>query len=281
MTRRAFSLSLAATLGCEAVLRAETAKDRGKRLIGRVVQGLGGDAFRRMTTCTEIGRAYSFYREEINGLAVAHLYTKYLDASVTPAVSAAGAVTQQSPAPAAPLLQVQRQVFGKKLDEAVIFTPTDSYDVTYRGAQPLAQAKFKQYRDTTFHDIFYILRERLSEPGMEFEGAGRDVVENQPVETIEVYDSENRNVTVWINQDTFVPVKQRYYRWDDTIKDRREEVTRYAKYREVNGVMWPFSITRERDGERSFQLYSDRVAINDALPDSMFQLPFGIKILKK
>ena len=261
MTRRTFALSL----GAVTALRAETAKERGRRLIGQVVQGLGGEAFRRMTTRTEIGRAYSFYREEINGLAVAHLYTKYSD---TP------------PANPPALRQVQRQVFGKKLEDAVIFTPNESYDVTYRGAQPLGEDKFKQYRETTLHDIFYILRERFNEPGMEFEGTGRDVVENQPVETIEVYDSENRNVTVWVNQDTFVPVKQRFYRYDDTIKDRREEVTRYAKYRDVNGVMWPLQITRERDGERNFQLYSERVTINDALADSMFELPSGVKILK-
>jgi hypothetical protein len=245
------------------LLRAETAKERGKRLVDKVIQGLGGDAFRRMHTRTEIGRAYSFYREEINGLAVAHLYTKYLDD------------------PKAPIQQVERQVFGKKLEDAVIFTPTDSYDVTYRGAQPLPDDKFKQHRETTLHDIFHILRARLSEPGIEFEGTGRDVVENQPVEGLEIYDSENRNVTVWVNQDTFVPVKQRFFRYDETIKDRREEVTRYAKYRDVSGAMWPFQITRERDGERTFQLYSDHVTINDALPDSMFELPSGIKILKK
>ena len=260
MTRRSFALSLAAA----GVLRAETAKERGKRLVGQVIQGLGGDAFRRMQTRTEIGRSYSFYREQINGLAIAHLYTKYLESGEGKG-----------------LLQVQRQVFGKKLEDAVIFTPRESYDVTYRGARPLGDDKFKQYRETTLHDVFYILRERLDEPGMEFEGTGKDVVENQPVETIEIYDSENRNVTVWVNQDTFVPVKQRFYRFDETINDRHEEVTRYTKYRDVSGVMWPFSITRERDGGRNFQLYSERVTINDALADSMFELPNGITILKK
>lgn len=267
MTRRTFAISLAAA----ATLRAETAKERGKRLIDQVVQGLGGEAFRRMQTRTEIGRSYSFYREQINGLAMAHLYTKCLD--VPPAVEAAGS--------SLPLLQVERQVFGKKLEDAVIFTSTESYEVTFRGARPLGDDKFKQYRETTLHDIFYILRERLDEPGMEFEGTGRDVVENQPVETIEIYDSENRNVTVWVNQDTLVPVKQRFYRFDETINDRHEEVTRYTKYRDVNGIMWPFSITRERDGERNFQLYSEHVTINDALADSMFELPNGVKILKK
>lgn len=265
MTRRALlkgapGLSLAAAT----LLRGETAKDRGKRLIDQTVEGLGGDAFRNMRTRTEIGRASSFYREQLTGFAVAHLYTKYLEPDQSTAIH-----------------QFQRQVFGKHLEDAVIFTRSEAYEVTYRGARPLADDKVTQYHESTLHDIFYILRERLSEPGMEFEGSGIDVVENQPVETIEIYDSENRHVTVWVNSDSFVPVKQRFYRWDPTINDRHEEVTRYTKYRLTGGVMWPFEITRDRDGAIVFEMNSEHVTLNDSLPESMFELPNGIKILKK
>jgi hypothetical protein len=132
------------------------------------------------------------------------------------------------------------------------------------------------------HDIFYILRERMNEPGMAFESRGQDVIENQPVEMIDVFDAENRNITVWLNVDTYLPVKQRFYRRDPMTRDRLEEVTRYSKYRDVgNGVMWPFNTQRERDTEKIFELYSERVTINDNLSDSLFELPGGIKILKK
>jgi hypothetical protein len=279
MTRRALiKAAPALSIAVATALRGETAKDRGKRLIESTIQGMGGDAFRNMRTRTEIGRASSFYREQITGFSVAHIYTK-CDAG--PAVEAAGSAAQQSPASAEPIRQLQRQAFGKKMEDAVIFTQTEAYEVTFRGARPLADDKISQYHDTTLHDIFYILRERLDEPGVEFEGTGIDVVENQPVETIEIYDSENRNITVWVNSDFFVPVRQRFYRWDPTINDRHEEVTLYTKYRQVGGIMWPFAISRQRDGGMTYNLQSEHVTINDALPDSMFELPNGIKILKK
>jgi hypothetical protein len=262
MTRRAFALSLATG---SAVLRAETAKERGKRTLDKVMSALGGDAFRNMQTRTESGRSYSFYREQLSGLSIASVYTRYL-----PADASAG------------ILQLQRQVFGKKQDEAVIFTANDAYDVTYRGAKPLAEDQVKRFRETTLHDVFYILRQRLSEPGLEVESRGSDVIENQPVEALDFFDSENRTINVWVNATTFLPVRQRFYRWDATINDRREEITRYSKYRDVgNGLMWPFSTERERDTEKIFQLYSERVTANDALPASLFELPNGIKILKK
>lgn len=260
MTRRAFALSLVA-----GTLAAETAKDRGKRLIDKTLQALGGDAFRTVSTRTEIGRAYSFYREQLSGLSIARIYTKYME-----------------PDGKTPIYQLEREVLGKQQEDSVLFTTNDAYDITYRGARPLPEQQIKQHRETVLHDIFYILRERLAEPGIEFESAGADVVENQPVQAVDIFDSENRNIRVWVNSDTFLPTKQRFYRWDPTINDRREEVTRYAKYRDVGqGVMWPYSTERERDTEKIFQLFSDHVSVNDPLADSMFELPNGIKMLKR
>jgi hypothetical protein len=261
MTRRTFGLSLAAST----VFAAETAKDRGKRLIDKTIEGLGGDAFRNMRTRTEIGRASSFYRDQLTGYSATRIYTKYL-----------------APDADAKILELQRQVFGKKLEDgATLFTASEGYDVTYRGAKPLPDDQVERFRAATLHDIFYILRQRLQEPGIEFEGVGADIVENQPVEAIDIYDSENRNVRVWVNSDTFLPAKQRYYRLDPVINERREEVTRYSKYRNSGGVMWPHTIARERDTEMTSEMNSEHVTIDDPLPESLFELPNGIKILKK
>jgi len=140
----------------------------------------------------------------------------------------------------------------------------------------------KQFQETSLHDVFYILLKRFQEPGIAFESRGKDVVENLPVEVIDIFDAENRNVTVWIHSSTMLPVKQRYLRWDPTINDRREEVTRFSKYRESgNGVMWPWDLQRERDKEKIFELYSDHVTIGEDLKGDLFQLPTGVKILKK
>ena len=59
----------------------------------------------------------------------------------------------------------------------------------------------KQFRETTLHYIY--LHQRLNEPGIEFEARGSDVIENQPVEALDIFDAENRNVTVWVNSTTF------------------------------------------------------------------------------
>ena len=52
-------------------LAAETAQQRGKRVVDEALAALGGPAFLKMEDRLETGRAYSFYNGELNGLSVA------------------------------------------------------------------------------------------------------------------------------------------------------------------------------------------------------------------
>ena len=76
--------------------------------------------------------------------------------------------------------------------------------------------------------------------------------------------------------------KQRFYRWDVTINDRREEVTRFTKYRDAgNGVMWPYDTERERDTEKIFRVFSEKVMINEACPPTCLNCRTALTYLKK
>ena len=62
---------------------------------------------------------------------------------------------------------------------------------------------------------------------------------------------------------------------------RSTERTDYSKYRDVNGVQWPYVIHRERNGEVIYDMFANSVEIDTTIPDKTFDLPTGIKILKK
>jgi hypothetical protein len=252
-------------LAAAALLPAQTRtnQEKGREIAQKTIYALGGDGFRFMKTRTESGKAYSFYHDQITGLSPAHIYTTYLPEG-------------------APIRQQQRQNFGKKFDDAVILTASSAWEVTFRGAKPLGDERLKTFIETTLHDIFYILRCRMEEPDLTFEYRGKDVVENSPVETLDIFDSDNRKTTVWIHSTTFLPVKQSFQRWDPAISDRREEVTRYTKYREAgNGVLWPHDTQRERDQSKVFELYADKVTVGDDFKPGLFDLPAGVTVLKK
>jgi hypothetical protein len=152
--------------------------------------------------------------------------------------------------------------------------------VTFHGARPVDPALRNRYRDSTMHDVFYILRQRLQEPGIVFESRGSDVYLNQPVEIVDIVDSELRVVTVYFHQTTKLPVRQVFYRRDPQTKERHEESTQYSKYREIKGIQWPMAIHRDRDGEKVYEMFSDSVEIDKGLTDNLFTLPETVKKLK-
>ncbi len=256
---------LALLITLTAAAHAETALERGKRVVDECVEALGGPKFLNVQNVVENGRAYSFYREKVNGFTIARIVTRYLNHVADPSKT---------------LAVIEREDFGPKLDYGVLFQQDEAYDITFRGARPLADERFNRYKLATLSDIFYILRERLKEPGMIFESRGADIWENSPVEIVDITDAANQTVTVYFHQIDKVPLREVVYRRDPLTKDRNEEVTLYTKYRTVDGVQWPLTVQRNRNGEKVYELFADSLEVNKNVPEKMFELPAGMKRLK-
>jgi hypothetical protein len=260
-------MRLAAFFLTVASLAGETNVERGKRVIDQAIAALGGDQFLQMRDRVESGRAYSFYRQRLSGLSLAKIYTRYL---IRPEPPVAGFLGLR-----------ERQAFGKNEDSAVLFTDGNAYDITFRGARPLMSALQERYRETTLRNVFYILRQRQGEPWLTFASQGADVLDNQSVEIVEIADADNRVIKVYFSLVTKLPVRQVTIRRDPVTNLPIEEVTLFSKYRDVGGgVMWPYDIQRQRDGDKIFEIYSESVVINKDLKDNLFTLPANLKILK-
>jgi len=164
----------------------------------------------------------------------------------------------------------ERQAWGKNEDAATVFREDSASDVNWRGSKALPSDQFERYRDSTMHSIFYIFRVRLHEPGLTFESRGADVVDHLPVDVVDVIDADNTVVTVYFHQSTKLPMKQKYVWRDPKTHDPTEEITSYARYRETDGIQWPQEISRERNGEKVYQIFAGTVTFNQGLPDSLF-----------
>jgi hypothetical protein len=262
---------LALALLLAAISPAQSREARGKEILQAAVEALGGDHFLTMKDRTEIGRVYSFYREQLAGLAKAIIYTRYL--------------TAPDPPKSGEIYSRERTSYGasqqnrKKEDYAVLFDEFKGYQITYRGARPIPDPILARYRDTLSRNIFYILRYRMKEPGLIIEYMGSDVDDNHPVERVRITDAENDSVEVLFSKSTRLPVKQVFYRRDPQTRERNEEVTRFDKYLESAGALWPHVVMRERNGERIFQMFSEVVEINTGLTDELFALPGDVKML--
>jgi len=257
MTRRSFLVSAGSlAFGQSAPTKAEI---RGKKAIDDALAALGGNTYLNMADRTESGRAYSYYRDEISGFSIAKIYTRYFTVAPTKSGEELG--------------QKEKEVFGKTEDTSVLFLENAGWDISWRGSKQMEQDRFDRYRESTLRNVLYIFRQRLQEPGMIFEFQGSDVIENLPVDIVDITDSQNRLVRVQFHQSTKLPVRQTYKRKNAVTKEQDEEVTLFARYFDAGGVQWPHQIHRERNGDKTYEIFSESVKINRDLTDSFFAAP--------
>jgi hypothetical protein len=269
MTRRAFLLAAGASAWAQtAPTKAEI---RGKKIIDDALAALGGNTFLTMADRTESGRAYSYYHDQISGLSVAKIYTRYL--TVPPAKSGEA------------LGQLEKEVFGKTEDTSVLFLEDRGWDISWRGSKQIEQERFDRYRESTLRNLLYIFRQRLREPGMIFEAQGSDVIDNLPVDIVDITDSEDRVIHAHFHQSTKLPVRAVYKRKNEVTKEQDEEVSLFSRYLDAGGIQWPHQIRRERNGDKVYEIFSETVKINKDLTDGFFAPPepgaVGVKPKKK
>ncbi len=250
------------------IASAQTRQEKGRAVMEAMIAALGGDQFLTMKDRVESGRVYSFYRNQLRGLSRATVSTRY--------------VTAPDPPVPGELYVRERQSFGKKEEWAVLFDEQKGWQITFRGARPQPQATIDRYRETTRRNLFYTLRQRRGEKGLVVEYVGSEIFDNQPMDVIEFVDGDNIPVKVYVHQTTHLPARQTWVRRDPKTKDRDDEETVFGKYRDVGGgVQWPFAITRRRNGEKIFEIFSESVAVNVGLTDELFTLPADMKILEE
>jgi hypothetical protein len=236
----------------------QDAQVKGRQIVDDAIKALGGEKFLSVQNRIETGRAYSFAFDQLSGLSVARFYTRYVP--IDPSKSGIE------------LAQQEYQGLGKEEAFFRVFREEGGWEVTYRGPTDLEKEQVERYHDSTLHNIFYIFRNRLKEPGMVFEYRGSDVIENTPMNIVDIIDSKNRVVTAYFHPTTKLPLRQKW-EWRDETRERFEELARFSRFRAVDGTQWPYQINRERNGRKIYEMFSDSVAINQSIDEKRFAKP--------
>jgi hypothetical protein len=236
------SLILAATS-----LSGETSQEKGRQLVRRCLDAVGGQKFLDMRDKVAHGRAYQFYESRLSGLAVVTIYTKYDRKPSSPEPGWIGVR--------------ERRDYGKNADYSFLFTGGKIWDITYRGARPFPETQVREYQERLRRDIFYILKYRVDEPGMIFEWGG------------------NVSLTVYLNKFTHLPMREEYLRRDPRTREVSREVSNYSRYRNISGVQIACNTQVWRDDEKLAESFIEDLEINKNLDESLFTLKKGLKIL--
>ncbi len=251
------------SVGAKAGQSADPDGDKAKAVLDLALQAMGGEAYLNLHSRLATGRIYTFFRDQTSGADLAKIYTEYLP---------------QAPKEGVGLRE--RQFLGKKLDYSYLFLEHQAWELTFRGARPVAPEILDRYERTTQNDILYFLKFRRNEPGLYYDFIGSEVYLSRHVEIIDITDSQRRVIRVWFDHNSHLPIRETFSWLDPDTKYRNDEVLDYDKYRNIgNGVSWPFNIERSRNGYKTFQMFANAVEANPNSPENTFSLPAKAKIL--
>ena len=262
-----FVKSILLTILAVTALESQTAAppNKAKDVVDQCVKALGGERFLNMHTRHEAGRIYAFFHDQMSGFDVANIYTQYRDDKDLKGVQVR-----------------ERQVLGKKQDYSYLYLADQAFDITFRGARPIDDERWQRYARSTTNDILYWLRYRYNEPGMQYDYIGNQVLITNHVDVVDITDANDKTIRVYFDYNTKLPVRESFTWLDTETRERNDEVTDYDKWRDAgDGIMWPFTIERARNGYKFYQIFANKVEINAELPDGIFDLPKGAQILKK
>ena len=211
---------------------------RGRALLDQMVAELGGDAWLHRTTVLYHGHSASFFRGAPTLSTVDFWdYRRFAD-STRP--------------------EAERIEFTKKRDIVQIWTPTNGYEITYKGSKPLPADQVEDYLRRQNHSVEAVVTTWLKQPGIVVLYEGTSSVERRMADKVTLLAANNDAVTLELDATTHLPLRRTFEHRNPQFKDIDEEQEQYDDYHLVHGIETPFTISRYHNGD----LASQRFVIN-------------------
>jgi hypothetical protein len=238
---------------------------KARALLDQALQALGGQAYLSYQNRFEEGRYYPLYHGRTNTLGIPYnYYVQYPDKDrfevlaekdihVIPGTIDIGGIK------------------SKKSVIVLIHNGMKGYETTYKGTAPQDPEELANYLRRRQHSLEWVFRKWSNDPSVALFSEGVAVVDSRTADQVSLLNSQNDSVTVYLDQNTHLPIKTSYSWRDPTDKQRNTEEEIYDLYKPVEGIMTPHSITRNFNGDVSMQRFINTVRYNVNLPETAFE----------
>jgi hypothetical protein len=165
----------------------------------------------------------------------------------------------------------------KHRDWILVYNGNDANEITYHGPHPMDAKALKGYLERRSYSLEYVIREWLKDPTVALYYDGQTISESKQTEKISIIGREHRGVTLFIDANSFLPLRKTYTTRDPETGDRVEEAESFDNYRLLQGVQTPTRITRYKNDIMTAQRFISDVKYNTGVPDSKFDLSLAAK----
>lgn len=209
-------------------------------ILDGMVEELGGDAYRSVTDVVADGRYYEFQRGVLTGIDVFRDYLKFPDK--------------------------ERTEFGEKEKLIRINNGDRGWNITDDVIEPQIPEQINLFWQEYKVSLDHLLRVVLPESAATLQFIGRDMVDFNRVDILEIRDEDRTRINLYVDRNNRLLVKKSVRRLDDP--QVHEEV--YSNYHELDGVLTPLLVSRYTDGVKTMEIHFETVRYNTGLSDDLF-----------
>jgi hypothetical protein len=237
---------------------------KARAVIDRTIQVLGGQAFLAYQNRSEEGRYYPLFHGRTNSTGIPYnYYSEYPERDRFEVIHLRHVFLLY--------FSVSNIKIKDKSDIVLIHNGLKGYETTYKGTAAEDAKELADYLRRREHSLEWVCRKWINDPSVALFYDGVAVVDGKAADQVTLLNNQNDAVTLFLDQNSGLPLKTGYSWRDPQDKQRNTEETIYDNYKPVQGIMTPHSITRLFNGDMSQQRFIDVAKYNLPLPDSMFE----------
>ncbi len=236
---------------------------KARALLDQTIEALGGQAYLTYKEKSEEGRFFTFYHGRSNSAGAPFTsLTEYPDKERLEIIHLRSYHF---------LLFTIGNVPVKGKDDIVLIHNGDKgFEITFKGTAKEEAANTTAFVRRREHSLEWVLRKWINDPDVALFYDGPAIAAQKPAQQVTVMNSHGDSVTLFLDEDSHLPIKSSYS-WRDADKYRNVEEEIWDNYKPVQGIMTPHSVTRYLNDEMSHQRFLNSVTYNQDLPDSLFE----------
>jgi len=257
--------SSASTPASASALNNNENAQKARAVLDQTIAALGGQAYLTYQDKVEQGRYYPLYHGQSDTMGVPYnYYTKYPDKDRFELLG-------EKDVHVIPMVIDVGGVKSKKAVVVRIHNGDKGYETTYKGTAPEDAEELGKYLRRRPHSLEWVFRKWIDDPSVALFDEGLAVVDGKATEEITLLNSKNDSVTLFIDQNSHLPLKSSYSWRDPKDRQRNTEEEVYDNYKPEQGIMTPHSVARFFNGDMTQQRFITTVKYNLNLPDGDFQ----------
>jgi hypothetical protein len=218
---------------------------QAQKLLDRTVQALGGPAFLQFKTIATTGHVFAISYGQTAG------YAPFKSTFEPP--------------------DKRRFSYGKGQPVILINNGDQAWELSRLGRTHQNPEQVRGWKIASRYSLDSLLRYRVQEVGVLILASGVDFVNNQPVDVIDVVDSHNIHVKLYVHRSTYLPVRIIYRVENPNTREWEDYADDYSDYQTFQGITTPMHITRYLDGERIGELFRNSARYNETIPPNYFE----------